>query len=504
MSSPRILPALLLVGAAACAPTSEPPGRSASASPAAPALEPPPPAPAEAEAEVAEVIEPEINLDALRPGQGDRLASIAMRTFVHMEPRRRSTRLGYLRAGTVVERAAAPAAYDGCSRGWYAIHPRGYVCVGKTATLDVDHDITAATPRGPRRGEPYPYLYVISRQPPPHLYVHLPTEAEQRRVEGRTRGQERSTWALRNEQLLGEPDPMTEFFTSGKDLPKPYGAEERLRFPAHRGRAKHDSAFGLIATFDWTGRRFGLTTELDLIPIDRTRAVIPTAMRGVEVKTEGTPAFVMHHGVRTLKPDASGQLAPHGWASYRSGWVLTGKSAVSGVYVETDAGLWLPAEALRIARLGQDLWAHAKRGLKWIDVSIEQQMLVAYEGKRPVFATLVSTGRGELADPETTSATVRGTFFLQSKHLTATMDGDEASENARDLRDVPYVQYFHKGYALHGVYWHDDFGKVKSNGCVNMSPADAGWLFEWTEPVVPEGWHGAIHEKGGTLVYIHP
>jgi lipoprotein-anchoring transpeptidase ErfK/SrfK len=83
------------------------------------------------------------------------------------------------------------------------------------------------------------------------------------------------------------------------------------------------------------------------------------------------------------------------------------------------------------------------------------------------------------------------------------MDGDESSDDAFDLRDVPYVQYFHKGYALHAAYWHDRFGQVRSHGCVNLAPADAAWLFEWTEPNVPEGWHEAQNPNAGTLVYIH-
>ncbi len=193
----------------------------------------------------------------------------------------------------------------------------------------------------------------------------------------------------------------------------------------------------------------------------------------------------MHHGVRTLKLDASGELRPDGWAAHRSGWVLTGKTAAGGAYAETDAGAWIPASALRVARLGRDFWGHAARGRKWIDISIELQTLVAYEGERPVSATLVSTGRGELGDPATTSATVQGTFFIREKHVTATMDGDELSESSVDLRDVPYVQYFHNSYALHGVYWHDAFGKVRSSGCVNLAPADAAWLFAWTDPPSP-------------------
>ena len=82
------------------------------------------------------------------------------------------------------------------------------------------------------------------------------------------------------------------------------------------------------------------------------------------------------------------------------------------------------------------------------------------------------------------------------------MDGDEDKSDSFNLRDVPFVQYFHKGYALHGSYWHDDFGKVRSHGCVNLAPVDAAWLFEWTDPVVPPTWHAALNKERGTAVYI--
>ena len=73
-----------------------------------------------------------------------------------------------------------------------------------------------------------------------------------------------------------------------------------------------------------------------------------------------------------------------------------------------------------------------------------------------------------------------------------------------DLRDVPFVQYFTEGYALHAAYWHDDFGTPRSHGCVNLAPVDAAWLFGWTTPDVPEGWHAALTLKKGTIVYTHP
>lgn len=451
---------------------------------------------------------------ALDP-DGPKLVATAMETYVERHPRYGSGRLGYLRAGAVVPRAADPAGNDGCSGGWYRVAPRGYVCAGRGAVLDLDTPIAEAAHPGPRRGEPYPYRYVMSRSPPPQLYVRLPSPTDQLRIEGRPENDAgMNEWARAQLKWLGPADPISEFLLSGRDLPKPLGAEERVRFPLHRGRAKAKSAFGVMATFHWTGRRFGLTTELDLIPIDRTHVVRPSRMHGMRFDAAGPPAFVMHGGARSYERLGPGKFRPAGPAEYRSGWVLTGQGdgvtleeaqrgpAPAG-YLETTSGVWLPAQGLRVGALGIDGWGHAKKGKKWIDVSIERQILIAYEGERPVFATLVSTGRGGLGDPKTTSATVQGVFFVQSKHLSTTMDGTGGA-TSHDLHDVPYVQYFQNNYALHGAYWHDDFGKVMSNGCVNLAPADAAWLFEWTDPAVPAGWHGAVNPKGGTLIYIHP
>ena len=108
-----------------------------------------------------------------------------------------------------------------------------------------------------------------------------------------------------------------------------------------------------------------------------------------------------------------------------------------------------------------------------------------------------------LGDPEKVDATVRGTFMIYQKDVSSTMDGSEDRSDGYALQDVPFVQYFHKGFALHGTYWHDEFGKIRSHGCVNLAPVDAAWLFEWTDPNVPPGWHGALNKDRGTVVYIH-
>ncbi|MCA9623519.1 MAG: L,D-transpeptidase, partial [Myxococcales bacterium] len=70
------------------------------------------------------------------------------------------------------------------------------------------------------------------------------------------------------------------------------------------------------------------------------------------------------------------------------------------------------------------------------------------------------------------------------------------------LRDVPYIQYFHKNYALHAAYWHDVFGIARSHGCINLAPADALRVFKFTDPNVPEGWHG-VRSETGTPVVLH-
>jgi hypothetical protein len=549
-AAPRLVCGLLCASLAGCGHAEDPPGRSVDrTADIRPLLRPPEPA---ASGEVAPEQAARSPKQDSEPGHGAKIASVAMRTWIYVAPRERSTKLGYLRAGAVVDRAEASAGNEGCAGGWYRIAPRGYVCVGKGASLALDHPVVQAAVRGPDRAGRIPYHYVISRSPPPHLYFRLPTKKEQERVEGTTFTTAPILWPG-VEAIPADPVPL--FLEAGNELPKPYGAEEKLRYPGgHAGKANESSAFGLITTFPWMGRRFGLTTELDMIPLDRTKPATISRLHGVVIAppsapkavdgpggstatvatspappTNGqapsakpkkrrkepkdpladaefpVPAIVIHQAVAKLRPDERGVFREDGVVPFRSGFALTGRNNGSprGL-LETTEGFWLPAEALLIATPREDPAGYAREGKKWIDVSIRKQMLVAYEGKRAVFATLVSTGIGELGDPEKTHATVRGTFLIHAKHVSGTMDGDEASAEAFDLRDVPYIQYFHEGYALHGAYWHDEFGKPRSHGCVNLAPADAAWLFEWTDPIVPPEWHGAVNLEGGTLVYTHP
>jgi len=203
--------------------------------------------------------------------------------------------------------------------------------------------------------------------------------------------------------------------------------------------------------------------------------------------------------------DDRGGLARGEALGYREAVPLSGNARRTGgaVFLEAkDGSLIREDQVVRVDRF-RNAPAWATSGRKWIDVSILKQSLVAYEGTRPVYVTLVSTGADGLGDPKKTHSTIQGAFLIHTKHLTVTMDDDTAGDEF-DLRDVPFVQYFTEGYALHGAYWHDDFGKPRSHGCVNLAPLDAAWLFNWTDPDVPAAWHAALSLKKGTLVYIHP
>jgi hypothetical protein len=269
------------------------------------------------------------------------------------------------------------------------------------------------------------------------------------------------------------------------------------------GQARPRSGFAVLTTVDHEGRRFGVTAGLEVIPLDRTRVVEPSRFAGVELgEGMGLPvAFVRRPGAYRVTDGPRGPT-PGETLGFREAVAVTDELRPIGgaTYVVARDGSLLRHDQVIVVKPPRHPPAWAAEGVKWIDVSIPGQTLVAYEGVTPVYTTLVSTGIGGTGDPEETHATIQGAFRIYEKHVTVTMNGHQASDPF-DLRDVPFVQYFHQGFALHAAYWHDDFGRMHSHGCVNLSPADAAWLFRWTDPAIPPGWHASMRE--GTVVYVH-
>ena len=109
------------------------------------------------------------------------------------------------------------------------------------------------------------------------------------------------------------------------------------------------------------------------------------------------------------------------------------------------------------------------------------QTLTAYEGNQAVHSSLISSGTW--AYP-----TVTGQFRVWLRYQSQDMNGYRLGYNYY-LPNVPYVMYFYKDYAIHGTYWHNNFGTPMSHGCVNMTIANAQWLYNWSDY--------------GTLVNVH-
>lgn len=111
---------------------------------------------------------------------------------------------------------------------------------------------------------------------------------------------------------------------------------------------------------------------------------------------------------------------------------------------------------------------------RWVAIDLYEQTLVAYENDTIVYATVISTGLPG-------SETQEGVFRVWADLSRDRMSGAAGAPTAYDLTGVPWVQYFDDSIALHGTYWHDNFGYRRSRGCVNLSISDARWIFEWAQ-----------------------
>jgi hypothetical protein len=159
-------------------------------------------------------------------------------------------------------------------------------------------------------------------------------------------------------------------------------------------------------------------------------------------------------------------------------------------------GEWLRAADVRLAEHTAPP-PTTEPGERWIDLDLDRQVLVAYEGDLPVYATLVSSGKKK-------SPTTTGIFRIWIKFAETDMSGQMADEEAYSVATVPWTQYYAKDLALHTTYWHDKLGLARSHGCVNLAPIDARFLYYWSAPDVPPGWSMAngVVERPGSMVRV--
>lgn len=135
---------------------------------------------------------------------------------------------------------------------------------------------------------------------------------------------------------------------------------------------------------------------------------------------------------------------------------------------------------------------------KWISVDLDHQRTFAWEGNKLIKSFLISSGKAR-------TPTVTGVFRIWGKIAAQRMEGgSRAAGDYYNLPNVQWVQYFYQDYSFHGTYWHNNFGTPMSHGCVNMTNADAQWLYDWASPTVEDyGWHTTDRKDPGTLVVIY-
>ncbi len=455
------------------------------------------------------------------------------------DERKGTVRLGYLRKGDTVAVRAQLQKKANCPEGWYELLPLpgspagttgGFVC-GKQATLDAGDKDLATASHPPNMDGPLPYDYGLNLVNGAPLYRRVPRPWERSKYErglavGRTSRKEGGGDDARASEAASSADDAAWYLThkdrsqiSMDDLKGETGLiEQRMVKGFYVGLDKEiripPAGWLWKTTHDMFVPREFILVHDPKVEFQGVRFDAPGETRHLPLGWITNP----HQWKYELAPPEEGASAaapaggPHKRVRRRdhvdrfSIVQLTGKKEVVDEkdYWETEEGWWMRGMDGSVTKPGpppRDL----APGERWIDVNLGQQSLVAFEGNKPVFATIISSGRHDDDDPAKDHRTRPGEFRVREKHISATMDNDTATDGPYSIEDVPWIMYFDGSTALHGAFWHSRFGHERSHGCVNMTPHDAHELFGWVGPKLPDGWHGvrATDANPGTRVFVH-
>lgn len=391
------------------------------------------------------------------PANGPKLGAVAEVTPVMDRPSTTGKQLGYLHAGALVARAEKPYSTDKCPGGWYPVRPAGFVCAGESATLDLKHPTLVAMAQGPKLDQPSPFVY------------------------GRMKSE----------------GPLLERDTDKENAVKEVGKLRRRSIIAVVGSWNAMDPEGKM-------QRLALTPSGQFVRASDLEPVVASEFKGVELddKTELPVAFVVKRGIRAwqVEKGEADKLDP---LEYHQILKLTGKFRTVGPlkYWGLADGRYARHRDVLVVRK-RNAWPDFAQGdQKWMDVSIVTNTLVLYEGRKPVFVTLISTGRDRLGDPKTSASTAQGSFELTGKHVTASKFNPKGIEELFDVYDAPWAIQLSSGQMLIGAPWHDRFGIENGQGQIQLSPSDALRVWHWADPQLPDGWHG-ISQPGEKKVYV--
>ncbi len=486
--------------------------------------------------------------------KGPWLAVTASAAGVYGEPSFEGKKLGYLRNGGRVAVEANTVSKKSCTAGWYKIQSGGFVC-GNLGTTDLNHpDVKFAT-QPPNLDDVLPYAYARNAKNGTPLYKSVPSREQMDKYEpylhakatdedsdeasasskkthkssdadaGATALPARLDAALADAgvalptaQEAADPEPEKPWWQ--RDDMKDHMNELKLDQLSEDSDAilakRMVSGFYVAVdkTFKWNGRSWYKTTRGLVTPSDRFWQTSGSKFKGVELSSDWKlPMGFVFGGNKAISSytidstSSSGSIKPAKTYDHFAPVQLTGKEQDfhGTTYAETGDGSWVKRSQIRSTSPGPTP-ADLKPNERWIDVNLTTQTVVAFEGEKPIYATMISSGReSKIKDKDHRTPT--GEWRIREKHITTTMDGDgtAAGDLPYSIEDVPYVMYFFRSYALHGAFWHANFGSQMSHGCVNLSPLDAKYLFFFADPPLPSGWHGvhATDTSPGSRVIVH-
>ena len=319
------------------------------------------------------------------------------------------------------------------------------------------------------------------------------------------------------------PDPLPELPV--KEIPRDDGEEELLPHtyalvkdpPLNVYRHPMEAAAGLapvrtMLSGDWwvsvegeveyDGRLWYQINANEFIPADAVVLAVPSRFHGVQFTEQPTLPFAWtNRWVRpSVVPQGADNTAVDPLNRYQLVTIYAEERRGDEIWYLVGENQWV--EQSTVGRVDVDPPPEGvPAGVKWIEVDIYEQTIAAYEGERMVYASLISSGR-------TGTATPPGLYQLWAKIREGKMSNPNAPDGSPSyyyIEDVPWTMYFHQAYALHAAFWHDNFGFTQSHGCVNLSPRDALWFFNWTDPPISDD-AGELYIGSGmpnTWVWVH-
>lgn len=274
-----------------------------------------------------------------------KLAAIAMSTIVYATPSDTAKKIGYLRLGAVVARTDRSYGVEGCAGGWYGVAPRGFVCTGKNATLDIDSPLIRAASVRPDTSKPLPYSYGFIRAVAP-LYLRVPTKEEQLATEFKLT-QHLAFWNRKGKQvnhpdhigandaardiipdapgqppsntlsdaiLLGgttDADPLPFWLEGGaRKIPNVSGFDVPAK-AIFANRVRRHTGIAFVGSFatgaESENRPFAVTADMRLVPMDKIKPEPASPFHGVELKGDLKLPLAF---ARPCNPSAKGTPQP--------------------------------------------------------------------------------------------------------------------------------------------------------------------------------------------------